>query len=102
LPRNEGDGEGEGGKGGTGGIRCQTVSDIVEPTPEETDSLRGPDQGRGEVYHRVADVEDAYLGEDGSIQCLVIWKPSLISIKNLVGEELRRRSEELFAKRYGH
>lgn len=52
--------------------------------------------------HRVAVVEDAYIGEDGSIQCLVTWKPSLVSIENLDSEELRRRSGELFEKRYGY
>jgi hypothetical protein len=54
------------------------------------------------VDGRVADIEDVYLGEDGSIQCIIIWKSSLIVMENLVGEELRRRSEELFGKRYGH
>jgi len=61
-----------------------------------------PDSYMGKAVGKVAEVEDVYLGEDGSIQCLVSWKPSLIAMKNLVGEELRRRSEELFNKRYGH
>lgn len=51
---------------------------------------------------KVADIEDVYLGEDGSIQCLVSWKSSLIAMENFVGRELRWRREELFGKRYGH
>jgi hypothetical protein len=34
------------------------------------------------------DIEEVYLEEDGSIQFLVTWKPSLIAMENLVGEEL--------------
>jgi hypothetical protein len=60
-----------------------------------------PNCGRGEVDDRVADMEDVYLGEDGSIQCVVTWKSSLVAMENLSGE-LQRRSKELFRERYGH
>ena len=50
---------------------------------------------------RVAEVEDVYLGEDGSIQCVVSWKSSLIAMDSLVSGELRQRCEQLFRKRYG-
>jgi len=60
-----------------------------------------PSRGVARVDGRVADVEDAYLGEDGSIQCVVTWKSSLIAIDSLVGGELRQRCEQLFRKRYG-
>lgn len=49
----------------------------------------------------VEDVEDVYLGEDGSIQCVVRWKASLVTKEHLVSEALRRRCEELFKKKYG-
>lgn len=49
----------------------------------------------------VAEVEDVYLGEDGSIQCVVTWKSSLIAMDSLVGGELRQRCEQLFGKSYG-
>ena len=45
-----------------------------------------PNCGRVEVDDRVVDIEDVYPGEDGSIQCGVTWKSSLIAI--LVGREL--------------
>lgn len=50
----------------------------------------------------MADIEDVYLAENGSIQCLVSWKSALIAMENLVGGGLRQRCEELFRKRYGH
>lgn len=56
--------------------------------------------GIGEVDRRVANIEDVYLGEDGSIQCVVTWKSSLITMENL-GRKLRQQCEELFVKRYG-
>jgi hypothetical protein len=34
--------------------------------------------GKGKVDGRVANIEDIYLREDGSIQCVVTWKPSLV------------------------
>jgi hypothetical protein len=34
-------------------------------------------------YGRVVDLENVYLGENGSIQCVVRWRPSLITQKNL-------------------
>lgn len=47
------------------------------------------------------DVEDVYLGEDGSIQCVVRWKASLVAKERLVSGVLHQRSEELFKKKYG-
>jgi hypothetical protein len=41
------------------------------------------------VDSRVAEVEDVYLGEDGSIQCVVTWKSSLIGMDSLAGGELQ-------------
>ena len=58
--------------------------------------------GKGKEDGRVADIEDVYLGEDGSIQCVVTWKSSLVAMENLVGRELQRRCKELLRKRYGH
>jgi hypothetical protein len=60
-----------------------------------------PGGGVAGVDGRVAEVQDVYLGEDGSIQCVVMWKSSLIAIDSLVGGELRQRCEQLFRKRYG-
>jgi hypothetical protein len=61
-----------------------------------------PDSGRGEVVGKGFDIEDVHLGEDGSLRCLVTWKPSLIAMEKLVGQELRRRSKKLFGKRCSH
>lgn len=61
-----------------------------------------PRHSIGEVDGRVADIEDVYLGEDGSIQCVVAWRSSLIAIEHLAGGEPRRRCEQLFGERYGH
>jgi hypothetical protein len=60
-----------------------------------------PPCGRCKEDGRVAEIEDAYLGEDGSIQCVVTWKSSLIAMENLVSGELQQRCKELFGKRYG-
>ncbi|KAK5263136.1 hypothetical protein LTR96_011438 [Exophiala xenobiotica] len=60
-----------------------------------------PGGGVAGVDGRVADVKDVYLGEDGSIQCVVTWKSSLIAMDSLAGGELRQRCEQLFGKRYG-
>lgn len=49
--------------------------------------------------NRVTDIDDVYLGGDGSIQLLVAWKPSLIALDSLVGRELRRRCEQFFEMR---
>jgi hypothetical protein len=40
--------------------------------------------GRVEEDGRVADIEDVYLGEDGSIQCVVTW--SLVAMESLSAE----------------
>jgi len=61
-----------------------------------------PDPGRGEVVGKGFEIEDVHLGEDGSLQCLITWKPSLIAMENLVGQKLRRRCKKLFGKRCGH
>ncbi|OCT49039.1 hypothetical protein CLCR_05223 [Cladophialophora carrionii] len=55
----------------------------------------------GAEDNRVTEIEDVYLGEDGSIQCVVAWKPSLIAIDSIIGRELRRRCEQHFEMRYG-
>lgn len=54
-----------------------------------------------ERNNQIADVEDVYLAEDGSIQCVVRWKASLVAKENLASESLRRRCEALFKKKYG-
>ncbi len=74
---------------------------LLNPYRMKQTPFIGHDSGRGKVVSKVADIEDVYLGKDGSVQCLVTWKPSLIAMENLVGEELWRRCEELFEKRYG-
>ena len=78
--------------------RSQTSSDRYR---KKQASFVYPDSGIGEVVGVVDGIVDVYVGEDGSIQCLVTWKPSLIAMENLIDEELRRRCEELFGKRYG-
>jgi hypothetical protein len=79
--------------------RSQTWSDRYRKKRAPFVSLSS---GMGKAAGKVADIEAVFLGEDGSVQCLVTWKPSLIAMENLVGEELRRRCEKLFGKRYGH
>ena len=64
------------------------------------DDLTRPSHKSDRDYARVADVEDVFLGEDGSIPCVVTWKPSLVTKENLVGRVLQRRCEELFKKKY--
>lgn len=58
------------------------------------------------VRHPILDfppgIEDVYLGEDGSITRLITWKPSLIAMENLVGEQLQRGREGLRGKRCDH
>ena len=61
-----------------------------------------PRHSRGGVAGKVADIEDIPLGEDGSIKCLVIWKPSTIAVESLVGEQLQRGREGVRGKRRGH
>jgi len=79
--------------------RSQTSSDRYR---KKQASFVYPDSGIGEVVGVVDGIVDVYLGEDGSIQCLVTCKSSLVTIDNLVDDELRRRCEELFCQRYGH
>lgn len=54
-----------------------------------------------EEIAKMLDIEDVYPGEDSSIQCVVRQKSSLVAKDNLVGEELHRRCQELFKKKYG-
>ena len=82
-------------------VEVKPSQTLSNPYRKKQTPFIGADSGRGKVVSKVADIEDVYLGEDGSIQCLVTWKPSLIAMENLDGEELRRRCEELFGKRYG-
>lgn len=74
----------------------------LKPYRKKQTHFVSPDPGRGEVVATVANIEDLYFGEDGTIQCLITWKPSVIAMENCVGDKLRRRCEELFGKRYGH
>ena len=74
----------------------------LKPYRKEQTYSMSPDPGRGEVVGKGFDIEDVHLGEDGSLQCLITWKPSLIAMENLVGQELRRRCKKLFGKRCGH
>jgi hypothetical protein len=73
-----------------------------DPHPKKQLLLSHLPGGKGKEDGRVADIKDAYLGEDGSIQCVVTWKSSLVAMENLVGGELQRRCKELLRKRYGH
>ncbi|KIX01211.1 uncharacterized protein Z518_08936 [Rhinocladiella mackenziei CBS 650.93] len=68
---------------------AQRSQTSLGPYRKEQALFVGLDSARGEVDHRVADIEDVYLGEDGSIQCIVKWKSSLISLENVVGRELQ-------------
>jgi len=74
----------------------------LKPYRKEQTYSMSPDPGRGEVFGKGFNIEEVHLGEDGSLQCLITWKPSLIAMENLVGHELRRRSKKLFGKRCGH
>jgi len=56
---------------------------------------------RSAYAYPVEDIENVYISEGGSIQCMVRWKPSLVATDNLVGEELHRRCELLFKEKYG-
>jgi hypothetical protein len=55
--------------------RYQTSSDPHRKT--QTFSV-GPGCARVKVDHWMAHIEDVFAGEDGSIQCVVTMKPSLI------------------------
>ena len=92
---------GERGQRGTGEFRDQAVSDSVERIPKEQTQFISLDSGRVEVVGTVADIEDVYFEEDGSIQRIGAWKPSLIAMETRVGEKLWGRFK-LFGKRYGH
>jgi hypothetical protein len=74
---------------------------LSDPHPKKLVLSSCPPCGRCKEDGRVAEIEDAYLGEDGSIQCVVTWKSSLIAMENLVSGELQQRCKELFRKRYG-
>ena len=50
---------------------------------------------------QTADVEDVYLAEDGSVQCVVQWKALLVLRENLVSKRLHQRCEVLFKQKYG-
>ncbi|KAI9793928.1 MAG: hypothetical protein M1816_007180 [Peltula sp. TS41687] len=84
----------------------------LSSSPMTTEVALGPESGaaQGPPYRkrsrravagvdgRVAEVEDVYLGEDGSIQCVVSWKSSLVAMDSLVTGELRQRCEQLFGQ----
>ena len=49
----------------------------------------------------VQDVSDVCLLDDGSVQCVVTWEPTVVSISEVVGERLRLRCKEVFIEKYG-
>jgi hypothetical protein len=49
----------------------------------------------------VDDLADVRLAKDGSVCCIVRWKPSEVKSTALVGEKLQKRLEEMFKKKYG-
>jgi len=45
----------------------------------------------GEVVDdMVPDMQDIFLGDDDSIQRVVVWKPSMIAMESVVGRELQQ------------
>lgn len=49
----------------------------------------------------VDDLADIRLAKDGSVRCVVRWKPTEVKSTALVGEKLQKRLEEMFEKKYG-
>jgi hypothetical protein len=49
---------------------------------------------------RVEDLDEVYLTEDGSLQCVVRWEPTVVAGRGLTGA-LRERCEELFKEKFG-
>jgi hypothetical protein len=49
----------------------------------------------------IEDLEDVQLAEDGSVQCLVMWKPTVVNSTALVRSRIKDRLEQLFKERYG-
>ena len=84
------------------GFEAKPSQTLLNPCRKKQTPFTSPDSDRGDVVSKVVNIEDVNVGEDGSIQCLVTLKPSLIEIENVVGRVLLRRCEELFGKRYGH
>jgi hypothetical protein len=62
------------GKGGTRGVGGEVVPNNIGSAPPKGAFSGHLPYGRVEEDGRVADIEDVYLGEDGSIQCVVTWK----------------------------
>ena len=56
---------------------------------------------RQHLNWRVKDLNGVHLAKDGSIQCTVIWEPTVVAKTELVGAALHSRCEELFKEAYG-
>ena len=73
-----------------------------DPSRKRQALFASPFHGRDKVDEMVVDVEDVYVAQNGSTQCVVHRKSLLVAMENLVGGELKRGCKELFRKRYGH
>jgi len=75
----------------------------------DADRMVEPDDGNAPGYAcprqrlnwRVKDLDSVHLAKDGSIQCTVIWEPTVVAKTDLVGAALHNRCEELFKETYG-
>jgi len=75
----------------------------------DADRMVEPDDGNASGYAcprqrlnwRVKDLDSVHLAKDGSIQCTVIWEPTVVAKADLVGAALHNRCEELFKETYG-
>jgi hypothetical protein len=50
----------------------------------------------------VEDLNDVNVATDGSIQCMVRWKPTEVRMNKLIGAALHNRCELLFKRKYGN
>jgi hypothetical protein len=68
---------------------------------EPDENVPGHAFPRQHLNWRVKDLDSVHLAKDGSIQCTVIWEPTVVAKTDLVGAALHNRCEELFKEAYG-
>jgi hypothetical protein len=71
----------------------------VSAAPDE--NIPGHAFRRQHLNWRVKDLKSVHLAKGGSIQCTVIWEPTVVAKADLVGAALHSRFEELFKEAYG-